>query len=90
MKIFFILFFCLLTSAAYPNCLKTMNDVENKIGLGKGAWLADWKNQCFEKVYLIHHDPKLTKVEKDQLCEEISKKLSSGKFIVSKNCDTRN
>lgn len=75
--------------SALSDCNLTLIEIENKIGLGKGAWLAEYKGQCFEKVYLIHHNPKLSEKQKKGLCNDISKKLVKGKFIYSKNCDTR-
>ena len=86
----FLLFFLLLSYSipAFSDCNQTLNEIENKIGLGKGAWLAEYKDQCFEKVYLIHHNPSLSKEQKNELCNNISKKLVKGKFINSKNCDT--
>jgi hypothetical protein len=75
--------------SALSDCDQTLIEIENKIGTGKGAWLAEYKDQCYEKVYLIHHNPKLTEKQKKELCNDISKKLAKGKFIYSKNCDTR-
>jgi hypothetical protein len=72
-------------------CSQALNIIENKKNFGPtNAWLANSKAICYNKTYLIYHNSKLSIKKKNDLCNEILKKLDDGLFIISNDCTTIN